>query len=167
LNSPTTGGILCTLRLFAAVAAVAVTGMASAQSARLVTEESFPFQHLESRKLKGMAADVVSEMPQRARIAVEHELMSWKDAYERAQRARNTSVYSTTRLENCEKLFKWVGPIVENRWAAFGTLGMKQKPATLAELRYVRVGVLEGDAKATKLMAAPSRRPSTRSATTP
>lgn len=69
-----------------------------------------------------------------------------------AQRDCNTCVYSTVRLENREKPFRWVGPIVENRWAAFGKLGMKQKPATLAELRYVRVGVLEGDAKATYLM---------------
>jgi polar amino acid transport system substrate-binding protein len=70
-----------------------------------------------------------------------------------AQRDRNTCVYSTVRLENREKLFRWVSPIVENRWAAFGKLGMKQKPATLAELRHVRVGVLEGDAKATYLLA--------------
>lgn len=139
-------------RLAVAIVTTLLAGAASAQALRLVTEESYPFQYLENKKLAGMAVDVVSEMAKRAGVPVEHELMSWKDAYERAQRDRNTCVYSTARLENRERLFRWVGPIVENRWAAFGKAGATQKPKTLADLRYVRVGVLEGDAKATFLM---------------
>jgi polar amino acid transport system substrate-binding protein len=139
-------------RFTIAAVAIASAGTAAAQSLRFVTEESFPFQFQENKKLKGMAVEVVSELAQRAGIPVEHEVMSWKDAYERAQRSRDTCVYSTARLENRERLFKWVGPIVENRWAAFAKQGAKQKAKTLAELRYVRVGVLDGDAKATYLM---------------
>lgn len=135
----------------AAIAALAA-GAASAQSLRLVTEESYPFQYLENRQLKGMSVEVVSEMTKRAGIKADFELLSWKDAYERAQRDRDTCVFSTARLDNRKNLFKWVGPIVENRWAVFGKQGMKQKPAALGDLRYLRVGVLEGDAKATYLM---------------
>jgi polar amino acid transport system substrate-binding protein len=139
-------------RLAVAVVATLLAGAASAQNLRLVTEESYPFQYMENKKLTGMAVDVVSEMAKRAGVPVEHELMSWKDAYERAQRDRNTCVYSTARLENRERLFHWVGPIVENRWAAFAKAGATQKPKALGDLRYVRVGVLDGDAKATFLM---------------
>jgi polar amino acid transport system substrate-binding protein len=99
-----------------------------------------------------MSVEVVSEMTKRAGIKADFELLSWKDAYERAQRDRDTCVFSTARLDNRKNLFKWVGPIVENRWAVFGKQGMKQKPAALGDLRYLRVGVLEGDAKATYLM---------------
>jgi polar amino acid transport system substrate-binding protein len=140
------------VRLVIAAAAVVAAGSAAAQSLRFVTEESYPFQYMDNKTLKGMAVDVVSEMAKRAGIAAEYELMSWKDAYERAQRDRSTCVYSTARLENRERLFHWVGPIVENRWAAFAKQGAKQKPKALADLRYVRVGVLDGDAKATYLM---------------
>lgn len=139
-------------RLALALAALALSGAACAQSLRFVTEESFPFQYLEDKKLKGMAVEVVSEMAKRAGIPFEHEMMSWADAYERAQRDRSTCVYSTARLENRERLFKWVGPVAENRWAVFAKAGSKQRPAKLADLRYVRVGVLDGDAKATYLM---------------
>lgn len=123
-----------------------------AQALQLVTEEAYPFQYLENRVLKGMSVDIISEMAERAGIKVEHEVLTWKDAYDRAQRDRNTCVYSTSRIENRERLFKWVGPIVENRWSVFGKKGMKQKPTTLGDLRFIRVGVLEGDAKATFLM---------------
>ena len=101
-------------RLAVAIVTTVLAGAASAQALRLVTEESYPFQYLENKKLAGMAVDVVSEMAKRAGVPVEHELMSWKDAYERAQRDRNTCVYSTARLENRERLFRWVGPIVAN-----------------------------------------------------
>ena len=47
-------------RLGVALAATLLTGAASAQALRLVTEESYPFQYLKNRKLKGMAVDVVS-----------------------------------------------------------------------------------------------------------
>jgi polar amino acid transport system substrate-binding protein len=139
-------------RLAVALAATLLAGAASAQTLRLVTEESYPFQYMENKKLRGMAVDIVSEMTKRAGVPAEHEIISWKDAYERAQRDRNTCVYSTARLENRERLFHWVGPIVENRWAAFAKAGAAQKPKVLGDLRYVRVGVLEGDAKATYLM---------------
>lgn len=119
----------------------------AAQELRFVTEESFPFQYLEGKQLKGMAVDIVSEMARRAGIKAEHEMLSWNDAYRRATVNRHTCVYSTSRIENRENIFKWVGPIVENKWAAFGKKGMKDKPDKLADLRYLRVGILDGDAK--------------------
>ena len=133
-------------------ATLLATGAAQAQALHLVTEEAFPFQYLENRVLKGMSVDIISEMAERAGIKIEHEILTWNDAYDRAQRDRNTCVYSTARIENRERLFKWVGPIVENRWSVYGKKGMKQKPATLSDLRFIRVGVQEGDAKATFLM---------------
>lgn len=134
------------------LAALTLTGGAWGQTVRFVTEESYPFQYMENKQLKGMAVEIVSEMSKRAGIKAEHEVMAWKDAYERTQRDRNTCIYSAARLENRERLFKWVGPLVENRWAAFAKKGLKQKPAKLADLRYVRVGVLDGDAKVTYMM---------------
>ncbi len=120
---------------------------AAAQSLRFVTEDSYPFQYLENKQLKGMSVEIVSEMGKRAGVKVEHELLSWKDAYDRAQRDRATCIYSTARLENRERIFRWVGPIVENRWAAFGKKGLSPKPAGLDDLRRLRVGVAQGDAK--------------------
>lgn len=120
---------------------------AGAQTLQLVTEDAYPFQYLDNRQLSGMAAEVVAEMFKRAGVAHNDEMLSWKDAYDRAQLYPNTCVYSTARTENRERLFKWIGPIVENKWAAFAKKGFTGKLEKPADFKAYRVGVLKGDAK--------------------
>jgi polar amino acid transport system substrate-binding protein len=138
------------MRVFANVlltSMLAVTTAAGAQTIQLVTEDAYPFQHLEQRQLTGMAVEVVAEMFKRAGVPHNDELLSWKDAYDRAQLYPNTCIYSTARTENRERLFKWVGPIVENKWAAFAKKGFKGRLAAPADFKDYRIGVLKGDAK--------------------
>jgi polar amino acid transport system substrate-binding protein len=123
------------------------TTHAIADTIQLVTEDAYPFQYIENRQLTGMAADIVGEMFKRAGIAHNDEMLSWKDAYDRARLYPNTCVYSTARTDNRERLFKWVGPIVENKWAAFAKKGFTDKLAKPADFKAYRVGVLKGDAK--------------------
>ncbi len=127
--------------LFAAPAATV------AQTINLVTEDAYPFQYLENKQLTGMAVEVVNEAFKRAGVARKDEMLSWKDAYDRAQVYPNTCVYSTARTENRERVFKWIGPIVENKWAAFATKGFKGTLTRPEDLTQYRVGVLQGDAK--------------------
>ena len=70
---------------------------AVAQTINLLTEDAYPFQYLEDKKLTGMAAEVVNEVFKRAGIVHKDEMLSWKDAYDRAQVYPNTCVYSTAR----------------------------------------------------------------------
>lgn len=132
--------------LFAAVCSAAPAA-ALAQTINLLTEDTYPFQYLENKKLTGMAVEVVTEVFKRAGVAHKDELLSWKDAYDRAQVYPNTCVYSTARTENREKVFTWIGPIVENKWAAFAKKGFKGTLARPEDLTQYRIGVLQGDAK--------------------
>lgn len=129
------------------ICALATTAGAAAQTIQLVTEDAYPFQYLENRQLSGMAVEVVAEMFKRAGVAHNDEMLSWKDAYDRARLYPNTCVYSTARTENRERLFKWIGPIVENKWAAFAKKGFAGKLEKPADFKAYRVGVLKGDAK--------------------
>jgi polar amino acid transport system substrate-binding protein len=132
--------------LFVAMIA-AVPTVAVAQAINLLTEDAYPFQYLENKMLTGMAVEVVTEAFKRAGIAHKDEMLSWKDAYDRAQVSPNTCVYSTSRSETREKIFKWIGPIVENKWAAFARKGFKGTLARPEDLGDYRVGVLQGDVK--------------------
>jgi polar amino acid transport system substrate-binding protein len=135
-------------RLVFLVALFAATPtMASAQTVNLLTEDAYPFQYLDNKQLSGMAVEVVTEVFKRAGVAHKDELLSWKDAYDRAQIYPNTCIYSTARTENRERLFKWIGPIVENKWAAFAKKGFKGSLARPDDFKQYRVGVLAGDAK--------------------
>lgn len=132
---------------------------ARAQALELLTEDAFPFQYVENQKLTGMAVEVVAEMFRRAGIAHSDKLTDWKGAYDKAQVYPNTCVYSTARTANRENLFKWIGPIVVNQWAAFARKGFAGKLARPEDLRDYRIGVLQGDAKERYLkdLAAPFR----------
>lgn len=126
---------------------VLIPAQSHAQAINLLTEDAFPFQYLEDKKPVGMAVDVVAEMFRRAAIPNKNELLAWSAAYDRAQLYPNTCVYSTARTANRERLFKWIGPIVENKWAAFARKGFKGSLSRPEDLKQYRVGVLKGDAK--------------------
>lgn len=128
--------------LLAAAPAIAV-----AQTLNLLTEDAYPFQYLEKQQLTGMAVEIVNEIFKRAGVARKDELMSWKNAYDRAQTHANTCIYSTSRTEDRERLFKWIGPIVQNKWAAFAKKGFKDTVSKASDFKQYRVGVLKGDAK--------------------
>lgn len=132
--------------LLVAMLAAAPT-VAVAQTINLLTEDAYPFQYLENKQLTGMAVEVVDQAFKRAGIAHKDEILSWKDAYDRAQLHPDTCVYSTSRSENREKVFKWIGPIVENKWAAFAKKGFKGTLSRPEDLGDYRVGVLQGDVK--------------------
>jgi len=134
------------IALLVAMFAAAPTA-AVAQTINLLTEDAYPFQYLENKKLTGMAVEVVTEAFKRAGIAHKDEMLSWKDAYDRAQLYPDTCVYSTSRSENRERVFKWIGPVVENKWAAFAKKGFKGTLSRPEDLGEYRVGVLQGDVK--------------------
>ena len=48
------------IRLALLASLLTATGIASAQTVNLLTEEAYPFQYLEDKKLTGMAAVVVN-----------------------------------------------------------------------------------------------------------
>jgi polar amino acid transport system substrate-binding protein len=89
----------------ALLAAICSTAPAAAvaQTINLLTEEAYPFQYLDNKQLTGMAAEVVTEIFKRAGIAHKDEMLTWKDAYDRAQVYPNTCIYSTARTENRAK----------------------------------------------------------------
>jgi len=58
----------------------------------------------------------------------------------------NTPVFSTTRTEERESKFKWVGPIAENNWVFLAKSNQDISVATLEEAKTLRVGGYQGDA---------------------
>lgn len=120
---------------------------AMAQTFQLLTEEAYPFQYIENRRLTGMAVELVAEVFKRAGLPRKDEMLSWQDAYDRARAHPDTCVYSTARTEHREHLFKWVGPLVENKWAVFAKQGFKDPITQPKDLRQYRIGVLKADAK--------------------
>jgi polar amino acid transport system substrate-binding protein len=90
---------------------------------------------------------VVVEMGRRAKVAMTFAVMPWPQAYEQTQKKVETCLYSTARLENRERIFKWVGPLATNSWGLFAKSGFNDPIKTLADARPYRIGGVTNDAK--------------------
>lgn len=127
---------------------------ASAQSLRVLTEDYPPFNMPDSKgQVTGMATDVVRELFKRAGISYSIELQPWIRAFNTAVLEHNTCVYSTTRSDNREHQFKWIGPLVENPWVLYAGPASPKDIYDLEGVRRYKVGGYGGDAVAQFLIA--------------
>ncbi|SCK11507.1 ABC transporter substrate-binding protein [Vogesella sp. LIG4] len=121
---------------------------------RLLTEDYPPFNMLAANsQISGSATDIVRELMQRNGIRYSIELLPWLRAFNRAVLEPGTCVYSTTRTDPRESLFKWIGPVAENPWVLYARSDNPRVPNTLEDARRYRLGGYAGDAVAQYLIA--------------
>jgi polar amino acid transport system substrate-binding protein len=115
----------------------------------VLTEDSPPGEYLDKNdRVTGPTAEMVRELMKRLGIKKEIQLLPWIRAYKMAQLGPRTAVFETTRSEERENQFKWVGPIKRIRWTFFGRKNSKITANSLEDLKKLRlIGVYLGDAK--------------------
>jgi len=119
----------------------------------LLTEQYPPFNMtLTNGDVGGMATDVVRELFRRAKLPYQIELQPWIRAFNTAVIENNTCVYSTTRTDNRERQFKWIGPLVENTWALYAGPSSPKGIAALEDARRYTIGGYNGDAESQYLI---------------
>lgn len=80
----------------------------------VLMEELPPFNYVVNGRAEGFTVDVVRELLDRANIQPQGgkiKLLPWKRAYLLAQGDKPVLLLTTTRTEDREHLFKWVGPL--------------------------------------------------------
>jgi polar amino acid transport system substrate-binding protein len=133
--------------IFAVLLGMLVLASPPVQSLTLLTEENPPFNFTEAGKLTGIATEIVLETVRRAGLPVKVEVLSWDEAYKRAQAQRETCLFATARLENRERLFAWIGPLANNFWGVYGKPDFSIPIRTLDDLKAWRIGGVLSDAK--------------------
>ena len=123
--------------------------MASAQTIKLKTENYPPFNmESEQGRIIGISTEIVEQLFERAGVQYELELLPWQRAFGMALEEADTAVFSTTRTEERENKFKWVGPLVENNWVFLAKENSNIEIASLDEAKQYSVGGYQGDATA-------------------
>ncbi|WP_240488191.1 MULTISPECIES: transporter substrate-binding domain-containing protein [unclassified Halomonas] len=111
------------------------------------TEEYPPFNYTDDQgQIIGSATLLLRNALRQADIEAYFRLRPWARAYTEARLRDNHCVYSTTRTQEREALFHWVGPLVVNEWAAFSLAERGLSIASLSELHAWRVGSFREDA---------------------
>lgn len=91
--------------------------------------EHYPPYNMKSKdgSLKGSSVEVLSAVLKKMhskQTIQDVKLRNWSKSYTIAQKKKNAMVFSTTRTDSREKLFKWVGPIAT---ATVGVVALKSK----------------------------------------
>jgi polar amino acid transport system substrate-binding protein len=111
------------------------------------TEDMPPLNYLEKGVPKGLAVELLQEMWRRMGYQQKKiHVLPWQDAYNKAQGKPGGVVFSTMRLPEREKMFKWVGPIRNPRFSLFARKGRGIKVANLEEAKKYKVGAVKMDA---------------------
>ena len=116
----------------------------------LITEEYPPFNFSEDGVRYGISTDMLVEMLGASGSLRSHKdigSLPWARAYRIAQNSENILLYSITRTKKREKLFKWVGPILQSEIVLMGKKDKKIKLASVLELnqKNLRIGVVLDD----------------------
>ena len=136
------------MKLIAAALAF-VSFQATALTLTFTTEEYPPLNYSTDggNVVTGYASDLLNEMLKRTGIKAKVVLFPWKRAYMMALKNKDTCVYSTTRMEVRENLFKWVGPVATDNWVVFAKADSNIKVTALEDLKKLKVAAYQGDSK--------------------
>ena len=135
------------MRLHSLVAAALLCVSTHAASLTFLTEENPPLNFTQGDRLVGFSAAVVRELTRRSELAADIRVVSWSEAFQRAQTDPGVCAFSTARLPARNSMFQWVGPISRGYWSAFALDGFADYVPKVDDLKKYRIGVV-GDARA-------------------
>jgi len=121
---------------------------------KIFTEDSPPANYLDNGKLKGVSVKIVREILRRLKLPDNIQAVPWARGYTLAVTQSNVALFSSTRLPQREKLFKWVGPLYSQTWGFYARKDSAIQISSLEEAKTVsRIGTYHKDAKEQYLLA--------------
>jgi polar amino acid transport system substrate-binding protein len=125
-------------------------GLAFAEKVAVVTEEMPPYNFIDEKDqlVTGLSTELVHEVLKRANVEYQVKVFPWARAYRLAQEAPNVAIYSMGRNEEREKLFKWVGVVVNREVFLYKLKGRPDvKANSLEDLKPYRLGGIRDGAR--------------------
>lgn len=138
-------------RIFAALLClllVPVVSAAELKSLKYVTESYPPYNFKAGGEVKGIAVDLLLEAMKQSGneiSAKDLSLQPWTRAYQAAVKGPNTVLFSTTRTEQREPLFQWVGPISDTRVVLLARKDSNIALSSASDAANYKIGVIRDD----------------------
>jgi polar amino acid transport system substrate-binding protein len=114
-----------------------------------LTEEGKPVNYVENGELKGIAVDLLITVLDRfgANVTTDDIVITdWPTAFNRAQNETNKVLFSTKRLPDREKIFKWAGPILSSKISLFAKKDKNILISGPEDLPKYKIGVIKNSA---------------------
>jgi len=114
----------------------------------ILTEEWEPYNFKKDGIVKGISTDMLVLMLERIGSKQKRKeimLIPWARAYYMLQNKPGTILFTTTRTEEREKMFKWVGPIFEIELNLYALKKRNIKIKSLEDVKKYRIGTQRDD----------------------
>jgi len=120
-----------------------------AATIHLVTEENppFSFKNEKTGQVEGVSVELVKQIFKEAKVKYTLTIEDWNEAYNKALSTKNYAVFSTAKLPERAKKFKWVGPLVINNWVLLAKKDRAIKIDKLNDAKRYIIGGYRDDAK--------------------
>jgi len=115
---------------------------------KIYTENYPPYNYQGMEKLEGIAVDLLEEMLISLKSSLTRkdiQIINWARGYSNLQNNANTLLFSTTRTDERENLFKWVGPITSIKIALISRKNRKLEIESIEDLANYTIGVVRSD----------------------
>ncbi len=118
------------------------------------TENCPPFNYInDDGHASGTSVEIISEMLKRTNIRASIEFYPWARAYKMANTLRDVCAFTTSRTEDRERNFKWVGPLGLDSWTLYAKADSQIFAKTLADVLVYKIGALNEGGQASYLKA--------------
>jgi polar amino acid transport system substrate-binding protein len=115
-----------------------------AESLKLVTESYPPYNFAEGDKVTGLTTEILTAAAKKANVTISISLVPWARALSLAESEPATCVYSTIRIPEREKSYKWIGPVIEDGLGLFALAEKKIHLEKIEDARKFKVGTYIG-----------------------
>lgn len=114
----------------------------------IITENYPPFNFKDGNKLQGISVDLMDKMlkemgAKQTRNNI--QLFPWARGYTSLQTDENICLFSTTRTEEREKKFKWVGPITNTTISLIAKKDKEINIKSSSDFKNYKIGVVIDD----------------------
>ncbi|PWR71373.1 substrate-binding periplasmic protein [Methanospirillum lacunae] len=126
------------------------------QDLTFYTEQLPPYNYQENGSVRGFSIDILNDISAKSGLNLSPEMIHvvpWEEGYEAALNGTNTVIFSTARIPERENLFKWVGPISNERYALFAPNESSVLINSPDDLTHFRIGAISDDASISQLLA--------------
>ncbi|ACS79456.1 substrate-binding periplasmic protein [Maridesulfovibrio salexigens] len=111
----------------------------------VLTEDWPPYSYESDGRVVGLSADLVVQTLARAGFDYSLNIKPWKRAYKETLSNKATILFTTSRTEQREKMFKWVGPLFPRKIVLYRLKRNKHIVVnSFDDLRKYKIGVLRG-----------------------
>ncbi|ODN41536.1 substrate-binding periplasmic protein [Piscirickettsia litoralis] len=137
------------LAIMLGIVSLTSTSSFAIQKVKIMTENYPPYNYPgEDKKPEGFAVDLLKKVLKTINAPQSEsdiKVLPWPRAYSFVQKpGEKNMLFSMTRTEEREALFKWVGPITKTKIAVFATKDSQVSISNASELKQYKFAVVRG-----------------------